>query len=141
MMAEAVADIVRAGGKASLGGHGEQVGLDTHWEMWVYASALTPMETLEVASLGGAYMAGLEDDLGSIEVGKLADLVVLNSNPLQDIRRTTDIRFVMKGGILYDGDTLDEVWPTARPYGPYPWADQEIYRSDVRPDEYWDRPR
>jgi hypothetical protein len=141
MMAEAVADIVRAGGKASLGGHGEQVGLDTHWEMWVYASALTPMETLEVASLGGAYMAGLEDDLGSITVGKLADLVVLNSNPLQDIRRTTDIRFVMKAGVVYDGNTLDEIWPTARPYGPYPWADSTVYRSDVRPVEYWDRKR
>jgi hypothetical protein len=139
IMAEAVADIVHAGGKASIGGHGEQTGLDSHWEMWVYGTALRPMETLEVASLGGAYMLGLEDVLGSIKVGKLADLVVLRSNPLTDIRRTTDIASVMKGGVLYDGDTLDEVWPNRRPYGPYPWANSDVYRTEVRGTDYWDR--
>jgi hypothetical protein len=141
MMAEGLADIVRAGGRGAIGGHGEQIGLDSHWEMWAYASALTPMETLETASLGGAYMLGLEDDLGSIEVGKLADLVVLDGNPLEDIRRTTAIRYVMKGGVLYDDDTLDELWPTPRPYGPYPWANPDVYRPDLRPLDLWDRRR
>jgi hypothetical protein len=138
LMAEAVADVLHAGGRISIGGHGEQIGLDSHWEMRVYGTALTPMETLEAATMGGAYMTGLDDDLGSIKVGKLADLVVLNSNPLEDIRRTTDIRYVMKGGILYDGNTLDEVWPVARPFGPIPWENQEIYRADVRPVDVWD---
>jgi hypothetical protein len=138
LMAEAVADVLHAGGRISIGGHGEQIGLDSHWEMRVYGTALTPMETLEAATMGGAYMTGLDDDLGSIKVCKLADLVVLNSNPLEDIRRTTDIRYVMKGGILYDGNTLDEVWPVARPFGPIPWENQEIYRADVRPVDVWD---
>ncbi len=139
IMAEGLADVVRAGGYGSLGGHGEQIGLDTQWEMRVYGQAMTPMEVLETASLGGAYMMGLEDDLGSIEVGKLADLVVLNANPLEDIEHTDDIAFVMKRGILYDANTLDELWPERRPYGRRTWANDDVYRADVRPVEYWNR--
>ena len=134
-LAEGFAGIVRAGGHGSLGGHGEEHGIDTHWELWGEATALTPMEALEVGSLGGAYMAGLERDIGSIEVGKLADLIVLNANPLTDIKRTTDIRFVMKAGRLYDGNTLDEIWPRARPYGPIPWNDPDGLRGVVVPDQ------
>jgi cytosine/adenosine deaminase-related metal-dependent hydrolase len=59
-------------------------------------------------------MIGLGQDLGSITAGKLADLVVLNSNPLDDIRSSADIEFVMKGGALYEGDTLNQVWPEQR---------------------------
>ena len=96
---------------------------------------------LEVASLGGAYFLGLDDDLGSIAVGKLADLMVLNSNPLEDIRNTVDIQYVMKGGRLYDASTLDQIWPEKRPYGPYPWFNPDALRSDDRPVDYWDRRR
>jgi hypothetical protein len=138
MMAEAVADLVRAGGYASLGGHGEQIGLDSHWEIWAYGSALTPIEALEVATMGGARMAGLDDDLGSITVGKVADLAILNSNPLEDLKRTTDLRYVMKAGRLYDAATLDEVWPDRRPYGPVPWANEAVYRGGARPMNVWD---
>jgi len=93
------------------------------------------------ASSHGANFLGAPQDLGSIEVGKLADLMVLNSDPLADIRATTDIAWVMKGGVLYDANTLDEVWPQQRPYGDYPWVDAEIYRSDDRPIDYWDQMR
>lgn len=129
ILAETVADIKRAGGKIALGGHGEQVGLDSQWEIWIYGSALNPMETLEVASLGGAYMLGLEDELGSIEVGKFADLVVLNQNPLDDIHNTNDIFQVIKDGRIYDGDTLDEVWPIKTPYGIMPWYDKQMFNN------------
>ncbi len=137
--AEGFADVVRAGGHSSLGGHGEEHGLDTHWELWGAAFALTPMEALEVATVHGAHMAGLEDDLGSIEVGKLADLLVLNSNPLDDIRNTVDLLYVMKGGTLYQADSLDEVWPDQPPYGPLPWADEGPLRTDIVPLDVWDR--
>ena len=138
-LAKGFADVVRAGGHSSLGGHGEEQGLDTHWELWGAAFALTPMEFLEVATLHGAHMAGLEDDLGSIEVGKLADLLVLNSNPLDDIRNSVDLLYVMKGGTLYSADTLDEIWPDRTPYGPLPWTDEGPLRTDVVPLDVWDR--
>ena len=126
-MAETVADIKRAGGRIALGGHGEQAGLDTLWEMMVYGQALSPLEVLEIASKDGAYMAGLETQIGSLEAGKFADLVVLNNNPLDDIRNVADIAYVMKGGILYDDDTLDEIWPQTRAFGTPAWMDRQVY--------------
>ena len=97
------------------------------------ASAMNPVKALEVASLHGARFIGMERDLGSLEVGKLADFMVLNANPLINIRNTKDMQYVMKGGVLYDDDTLDEVWPTARSYGRYPWVNPDALRSDDRP--------
>jgi cytosine/adenosine deaminase-related metal-dependent hydrolase len=74
------------------------------------------MEVLKVSTIIGAESIGFERDMGSIEAGKLADLVVLNANPLDDIRNTNDIRYVIKNGFVYEGNTLDEVWPTPRPF-------------------------
>jgi cytosine/adenosine deaminase-related metal-dependent hydrolase len=139
ILAEGAADIKRAGGYLAAGAHGEQDGLGTHWEVWSYAAALTPIEALEAASLDGAHFLGLEREIGSITKGKLADLVVLNSNPLADIRRTTDIRYVMKAGRLWDARTLDEIWPEARPYGKKPWDQPEMHRLDTRADGFWNR--
>jgi hypothetical protein len=140
IVAQGAAAIRRAGGYLAVGDHGEQAGLGSHWEVWSYASALPPMDALEVASQGGAHFLGLEAEIGSITPGKLADLVVLNRNPLDNIRFTTDIAFVMKGGKLYRGETLDEVWPRRRPYGVRPWNPPEMLRDDGRADDYWDRP-
>jgi len=99
----------------------------------MYASALGNLGALRLASLDGARFLGAEKDLGSLEVGKLADLVVLGSNPLEDIHNTLDIRYVMQGGTLYDGSTLDEVWPEAKPFGEYWWVDPDALRTDDRP--------
>ena len=105
------------------------------------ASALGPMGALRLASFDGAYFLGADQDLGSIEVGKLADLIVLNSNPLDNIRNTADMQYVMKGGILYDANTLDEVWPNDTPFGPYYWVDEDALRNDDRGVDYWNRQR
>jgi hypothetical protein len=119
------AKIVRAGGKVGLGGHGEFPGLGDQWELWLLQSGgMTPLEALRCATLFGAESIGLGKDLGSIEIGKLADLVVLDKNPLEDIHNTVAIRYVMKNGRLYDGNTLDEVWPRQRTFGRQWW--QEI---------------
>ena len=88
---------------------------------------------LDLATRQGAAFLGLEHELGTVEDGKLADLVVLNRNPLDDIRATADIHLVVKDGRIYDGDTLDEIWPDARSYGGYPWLQEEMFRSDDRP--------
>ena len=116
LIAQAMADIIAKGGYGAIGSHGQQHGIGSHWEIWMAASALGPMGALEVATVHGAHFLGVSKDLGSISSGKLADVVVLNSNPLDNIRNTQDIRWVMKSGVLYDGMTLEEVKsPQARP--------------------------
>jgi predicted amidohydrolase len=120
--AEAAAKIQRAGGLIGVGGHGELQGLGYHWEMWSLAmGGMTPREVLQAATIDGARIIGFEQDLGSLEVGKLADLVILDRNPLQDIRNTNTVRWVMKNGELYEGDTLTRIWPGARELPPLWW--------------------
>jgi len=106
---------VDAGGQAGLGSHGEVQGLGAHWELWMMGSGgLENHQVLRIATLMGADAIGLAGDVGSIEVGKLADLQVLNSNPLADLQNTTDIEYVMKNGRMYQAATLTEVWPRQR---------------------------
>ena len=139
ILAEAVKDIIENGGHGAIGAHGQGHGIAPHWEVWMAASAMGPLNALKLGIKEGAYFLGVLDDLGTLEVGKLADLLVLNSNPLEAIRNTTDILYVMQGGILYEADTLDEVWPERRPYGSYPWVDDAAIRADVRSIGFWDR--
>jgi len=117
------AAVLQAGGHVALGGHGELQGLQNHWEMRLLAQAGMPLhEVLRVATLEGARALGLADDLGSIEPGKLADLLILERNPLDGIRHSTSIRQVMKDGVLYDADTLATLWPREAP-PPVRWWD------------------
>lgn len=132
LLAQGMADIIAEGGYGAIGGHGEHHGLAPHWEIWMAASALGNYGALEVASAHGARFLGAFEDLGTIEVGKLADLLVLDRNPLDDIRATADIRYVMQGGVLRDGMTLDERWPEQRPFGPHYWVDEDAMRNDDR---------
>jgi Tol biopolymer transport system component len=138
ILAEGMKDIIAAGGYGAMGSHGQQLGIDSHWETWMIASALGPMGALGVASSDGAHFLGADEDLGSIKVGKLGDLVVLNSNPLDDIHNTADIKYVMKAGTLYDAATLDELWPTEQPFGEHFWVVPELLQNDDRPVSYWD---
>ncbi len=113
--AEQLKDLVRAGGKVGMGSHGQLQGLGAHWEVWAMASAgLTPMEAIRTATMTAAETMGMEADLGSLEPGKLADLIVLDRNPLADLKNTAAIRYVMKAGTLWNGDTMDEVWPVRK---------------------------
>ncbi len=141
LIAEGLKDIIEHGGYGAIGSHGEHHGPAAHWEVWMAAAGLGPMGALEVATRHGAHFLGAEEDLGTLEEGKLADLLILNADPLDDIRNTMDMRYVMKGGILYESATLDEVWPEARPYGDYPWVDDDALRSDDVPMNRWDRNR
>jgi hypothetical protein len=110
--AEQLRKWVEAGGRVGLGSHGEVQGLGTHWELWMIAAGgMKPHDALRVATLHSADAIGLGKDIGSLEVGKLADLQVLDQNPLERIENTTSIRYVMKNGRLYDAATLAELWP------------------------------
>lgn len=89
----------------------------------VASGGMTPMEALRCATMNGAKIIGRPDDLGSIEPGKLADLIIFDKNPLDDIHNTNSIHWVMKDGTLYEGDTLDEVWPTQKKMEPFWFTD------------------
>jgi imidazolonepropionase-like amidohydrolase/Tol biopolymer transport system component len=119
--AEQLTKWVEGGGRVGLGSHGEVQGVGTHWELWMMAAGgMKNHDALRAATIHSADAIGLAGDLGSLEVGKLADLLVLDQNPLEDLQHTTAIRFVMKNGRLYDAATLAEVYPRQRPL-PVQW--------------------
>ena len=138
-IAQAMADVIAEGGNGALGSHGEHHGLDAHWEVWMEASALGNLGALETASLGGARFLGADQDIGSLEVGKLADLMVLDANPLEDIHNTLAMQYVMKGGVLYDAGTLDELWPKQVKWGPYYWVNPDALQMNDKPVEIFDK--
>jgi imidazolonepropionase-like amidohydrolase len=115
-IAEAALKIVKAGGNVCIGAHGELEGLGYHFEMWgMKMGGWSNMEVLRAATLSGAKAMGYEQDLGSIEVGKLADMVVLSKDPLQDLHNTTSVKYVVKNGQVFEGDTLNAIWPEGKP--------------------------
>ncbi|WGM30483.1 amidohydrolase family protein [Brevundimonas sp. NIBR11] len=107
-----------------IGAHGQREGLGAHWEMWMLQQGgFTPMEALRAATLNGARALGMDRDVGSLEVGKLADLVVLDANPLESIRNTTSIRYTLANGRLYD-TRMNEVGLRERARKPF-WFENE----------------
>jgi Tol biopolymer transport system component/imidazolonepropionase-like amidohydrolase len=111
----AAANIVAHGGHVGVGAHHEVQGMGTPWDLILMSTGGMPYhDVLRVGTIFGARSIGLDRDLGSIEVGKLADLIVLDANPLTNIRNILKMKYVMRDGILYDSETLDEVWPQAK---------------------------
>lgn len=120
--AEFMKDLVEAGGLAGIGSHGQLQGLGFHWELWsVGSGGMKNHDALKVATTLGAQALGLDGDLGSIEVGKLADILILEKNPLQNIRNTNTLTHVIKNGKVYDANTLDEVWPIEKKAETFHW--------------------
>lgn len=117
--------LAQAGVPVNLGAHGQLQGLGPHWEMWAMVDGgFSPLEALRAGTYNGASSLGMERDLGSLQVGKLADLVVLAADPLANIQNTESVTMVMKGGVLYDPDTLATTWPVAGAPLALPWQDE-----------------
>lgn len=106
IQAEAARDIASHGGRVSVGSHGELPGLGVHGEIWILSEAMGPLEALRAATINGAYKLGMSADLGSIEVGKVGDLIVLDADPLENIRNTIRIHSIVLGGAVYAQDRL-----------------------------------
>jgi Tol biopolymer transport system component len=112
---EFVKKMLESDARMGVGSHGQIQGIGFHWEMWAMGSGgAENHDILRAATILGAEAVGLGGQVGSIEKGKFADIVILNSNPMDDLRNTVDIEYVMKDGRLFDGMTLDEVYPVPR---------------------------
>lgn len=120
--AREVHKLAKRGVKVSIGAHGQQAGVGSHWELWSFVrGGMTPVESLRAGTIESARSLGMDRDIGSLEVGKLADLVVLSADPSQDIRNSDKIDRVMLGGRLYDARSMNEVETGSARRLPYWW--------------------
>ena len=109
-VSKAAKQLADAGVKVNLGAHGQIQGLGAHWELWMLAQGgMSPLQAIRAATINGASYLGMDKEIGSLEVGKLADLVIMDGNPLEDIRNSEKIKYVMINGRLYDSMTMNEL--------------------------------
>jgi imidazolonepropionase-like amidohydrolase/Tol biopolymer transport system component len=122
LVSETTKSLSDAGVKVNMGAHGQLQGLGAHWETWMLAAGgMTNMEALKAATINGAEYISAGDDIGSLEVGKLADLIILTENPLENIEHTNTIEMVMVNGRLYDASTMNEIGNYDRERAPFWW--------------------
>jgi imidazolonepropionase-like amidohydrolase len=119
-------ELFRKGVTVNLGAHGQLQGLGAHWELWMFEQGgMTNLEALQVATINGAKYLGMEHHIGSIKEGKLADLMVIDGNPLQDIRSTEQVEMTIANGRLYDAATLNEIGNRNQERLPFWWEQQD----------------
>jgi imidazolonepropionase-like amidohydrolase/Tol biopolymer transport system component len=131
-LAHLAADLLHHGVSVQLGAHGQREGLGAHWEMWMFSQGgMTPLEVIRCATLNGARYLSLDKDIGSLEPGKLADLAILDGNPLENIRNTETVHYTVVNGRVFDSATMNEA-------GNHPRTRQPLY-FEVPGNEGWGR--
>ena len=125
-----------AGVKVNLGAHGQLQGLGAHWELWLLQQGgMSNHEALKAATINGADYIGMSNDIGSLKKGKLADLIIMDKNPLEDIRNSESIMYTMINGRLYDTETMNEIgnhpkertkfyWENSKYNQAFPWHEE-----------------
>ncbi len=110
------------GTKVNVGSHGQIQGIGAHWELWMLAQGgMSPLQAIRSATINGAEHLGMGKEIGSLETGKLADLIILDANPLEDIRNTEKIKYVIINGRVYDAETMNETISREKPRGLFWW--------------------
>ena len=122
LVSKTITELANAGVKVNLGAHGQLQGLGAHWELWLlHQGGMDNMQALRAATINGANYIGAGAEIGSLKEGKLADLIVLDQNPLSDIRNTESVEFTMVNGRLYETDTMNEVGNSPKERGKFWW--------------------
>lgn len=111
-----------AGVNINLGAHGQLQGLGAHWELWMLQQGgMSNYQALKSATVNGAELLGMEKQIGTLKAGKLADLIVIDGNPMEDIRKTENVIYTMINGRLYDTETMDEIGNTSKKRTKFYW--------------------
>jgi len=119
-----------AGVKVNLGAHGQLQGLGVHWELWMLSQGgMSNMEALRSATINGAQYIGMGDEIGTLETGKLADIIVLDKNPLDDIKNSESVKYTMVNGRLYDTETMNEIGNYDKARTKFYWENNKYNRS------------
>lgn len=130
LVSKTCTELAKAGVKVNLGAHGQLQGLGAHWELWNIAQGgMSNMDALKAATINGAEYIGLQKDIGSLEVGKLADLIVLDKNPLTDIKNSNSVKYTMINGRIYDTETMNEIGNSPKKRGKFYWESAAYNRA------------
>ncbi|MEM7550927.1 MAG: amidohydrolase family protein [Bacteroidota bacterium] len=130
LVSQSCKKLVDAGVKVCVGGHGQLQGLGVHWEMWnLSQGGMTNMEVLRAATIHGAEYIGMEKSIGSLKAGKLADFLILDEDPLEDIQNSNSVTHTVINGRLYDTSTMDETGNYDKKRGKFYW-EQEGYNNN-----------
>ncbi|WP_375324841.1 amidohydrolase family protein [Flagellimonas sp. GZD32] len=126
LVSETTTELANKGVKVNLGAHGQLQGLGAHWELWLlHQGGMTNIQALQAATINGAKYIGAGNDIGSLKVGKLADLIVLDKNPLEDIRNTETVKYTMVNGRLFDTETMNEIGNTETERSQFWWENNK----------------
>ncbi|MDH5368065.1 MAG: amidohydrolase family protein, partial [Cyclobacteriaceae bacterium] len=130
LSSQACKTLTDTGVKVNLGAHGQLQGLGAHWELWMLAQGgMTNLEAIRSATLNGAQYLGLDKQIGSLEQGKLADFVVMDKNPLEEIRNTESIIYTIINGRMYDASTMNEIGNYDKKRLPFYWENRKFNQN------------